>query len=107
MTVTSADKDLFPLPSNGYRRGDRSMMASIRGEFHAEKVGGRAEAWLGKDRRPTLWPADYFVRFGSPNELLGPTGDVVGQEGDVLTWAGGTLDSVCWLQAGPGQPAPD
>ena len=29
MTVTSADKDLFPLPSNGYRRGDRSMMAAF------------------------------------------------------------------------------
>jgi len=78
-----------------------------RGEFHAEKLGGRAEAWLGRERCPTLWPARYFVRFGPPVEFIGPTGDVLGQEGDVLTWAGGIRGTVVWLQAGPGQPAAD
>lgn len=83
------------------------MMAKIRGQFHAEKHDGRAEAWLGDERRPTLWPDGYFVRFAPRIELIGPGGDVIGQEGDVLTWAGGIRDSVVWLQAGPGEPSAD
>jgi hypothetical protein len=81
-------------------------MAKIRGEFHAEKLGEQAEAWLGINRRQTLWPADYFVRFGPPVELIGPNRNVIAQEGDVLSWAGGIRDAVVWLQAGPGQSAP-
>jgi hypothetical protein len=105
--VTSGDQELFPLPSNGYRKGDPSMLAKMSGEFHAVKLGGRAEAWLGEDRRPTLWPAGYFVRFGPPVELIAPSGDVVGQEGDVLPWAGGVRNSVVWLQVGPGVSGAD
>ena len=73
-------------------------MAKIRGEFHAERLGEQAEARFGISRRQTLWPADYFVRFGPPVELIGPDGIVIAQEGDVLFWAGGIGDAVVWLR---------
>jgi hypothetical protein len=107
MEVTPDDQSLFPLPSNGYRPGGRTMLARIRGEFHAEKLpDGQVEAWLGEKRRPTLWPEGYFVRFGLRAELIGPNGKVVGREGDMLSWAGGHRSTGVWLQAGPGQPSP-
>jgi hypothetical protein len=81
-------------------------MAGIRGTFHARMTESGIEAWLGDEPRATLWPEDYFVRLGPPAELIGATGAVVAREGDTLRWAGGTRDSVLWLQAGPGQWPP-
>jgi hypothetical protein len=53
------------------------MMMGVRGAFHARRTESGVEAWLGEQPRSTLWPDDYFVRFGSPVELIGATGEVV------------------------------
>jgi len=82
------------------------MLARIVGTFHARMTESGIEAWLGDEPRPTLWPEDYFVRFGPPVELIGATGEVIARDGDEIHFAGGFRDSKLWLQHGPGQPPP-
>jgi len=109
----------FPLPSNGWKPGDRSMMAMIWGEFHATLTDEGARAWLGSNSDLLyLWPLGFRVRF-NPTELIGPEGRVLATEGDLLSFAGGSRRSSqqkalnlrshdeIWLQLGPGYPQRD
>ena len=63
------------------------MAALIRGVFHAEMTEHGPEAWLN-DRKPTIWPEGYKVRF-NPTVLLDANGLVVAHEGEVVTSGGG------------------
>ena len=92
------------------------MMAKIWGEFHATLTDDGAQAWLGDSSGLLyLWPLGFRVRF-NPTELIGPEGQVLATEGDVLTFAGGSRRSPrqkalnlrphdeMWLQLGPAHP---
>jgi hypothetical protein len=81
------DRPTFDLPSNGWESGQFMMAMQVQGEFHAAMTDNGAEAWVG-DRKPTIWPLNYKVRF-APTELIGPDGSVVAQEGDEITTGGG------------------
>lgn len=62
--------------------------ASTCGPFHAARGAAGAEAWLGRQRLPMTWPADWSVRF-DPVELIDPAGEVFAREGEILTATGG------------------
>jgi hypothetical protein len=95
------------------------MMAKIWGEFHATLTDDGVRAWLGNNSDLLyLWPLGFRVRF-NPTELIGPEGQVLATEGDLLSFAGGSRRSSrqkalnlrahdeIWLQVEPGHPQRD
>ena len=92
---------VHPLPSNGWKPGDGTMMARIEGRFQARMKGTRAIGWLGDADQPspTLWPKGYGVAF-NPTELVGPDGATVAREDDVITSAGGMRGGHLHVQGG-------
>jgi hypothetical protein len=87
-SVPPATATGYALPTNGWRPGDAGLMALFSGPFHAVLVDGHACAWLGDTKRPSIWPADWQVRF-NPTQLIDPNGHVFANEGDVLSAGGG------------------
>lgn len=79
----------FPLPSDGWKPGDPSLLALTGGVFQAQMTTRGACAWLGTTRTSFLWPAGYTVRF-HPTELIDPRGHVVAHEGQRLYAGGGS-----------------
>lgn len=86
----SSTAETYPLPSDGWKTGDGSLLAGLFGPLHAEMAVGGACAWLGPHRQAVLWPAGYRVRF-NPTELVGPDGQVLAKAGEVLHFAGGVV----------------
>jgi hypothetical protein len=108
---------VFPLPSDGWQPDDPAMAALAMGPFHAARLeNGEVCAWLGARFRPMLWPGGYRVRL-HPVQLIGPQGQVIANEGDILSSGGGEIpangDTRCakagqpvWLAQGVPQRAP-
>lgn len=86
----SSTAKAYPLPSDGWKTGDGSLLAAFFGPFDAGITASGACAWLGSHQEPVLWPAGYRVRF-NPTELIGPKGQVLAKAGEVLHFAGGVL----------------
>lgn len=86
----SSTAKTYPLPSDGWKTGDGSLLAAFFGPFDAELTVAGACAWLGSHQKPVLWPAEYRVRF-NPTELVGPDGQVLAKAGEVLHFAGGVV----------------
>ena len=107
----------FPLPSDGWKPGDPSLLALTGGTFHAVLTTDGACAWLGPDRRPFQWPAGYQVRF-HPTELIDGSGHVVATEGQTVYFGGGerpapagtpcatTNETTWYVQSRPVTPGP-
>jgi hypothetical protein len=105
----------FPLPSDGWKPGDPSLLALTGGTFHAVLTTNGPCAWLGPDRRPFQWPAGYQVRF-HPTELIDSSGRVVATEGQTVYFGGGgrpapvgtpcatTNETTWYVQSGPVVP---
>jgi hypothetical protein len=89
-TPISPGTTTYALPSNGWTPGAATRDARFFGPFHATLIDGHACAWLGDTQVPSLWPADWRVRF-EPTELIEPNGRVFASEGDTLLASGGGI----------------
>ena len=79
----------YSLPTNGWRPGMPSTLALRAGPFHALLTPTGVTAWVGAERCPMTWPDGFSVRLEDSIELLGPDGQVLAREGDVLYATGG------------------
>lgn len=86
----ASDRQSCRLPSSGWAPVSTSRLARVTsGAFHAAMTADGACAWLGDGAKNYFWPEGYRVRF-NPTELLDRDGQVVAQEHDQVSFAGGS-----------------
>ncbi len=97
----ASDRQTFPLPSSGWAPSSVSRLALVTsGAFHAAMTADGACAWLGDGAKDYFWPEGYRVRF-NPTELLDRYGQVVAQEHDRVSFAGGKGSASRKSRCGP------